>query len=92
MDDFFYKKRGWISQLYDSEGHHVGTRQFFFKDEGHLVVTTYDVTDRLQSSEHIFPIQQGVSFPYETLMQLTKRFAETENSKMFDSDRKRIIV
>lgn len=92
FDDFFDKKKGWISQLYDSKGNHTGTRQFIFKNAAHLVITTYDKNDQLQSSEHVFPIHQGLGLPYEQLMQLTKRFAEEENSKMFDPDRKIIIA
>ena len=92
FNDFFEKKQGWISQLYDSKGIHTGTRQFLFKDEAHLVITTYDINDQLQSSEHVFPIHQGPQLVYEQMMQLTKRFAEEENNKMFDPDRKRIIV
>lgn len=92
MNDFFTNKRGWISQLFDSHGNHVGTRQFLFKDKAHLIITTYDINDCLQSSEHIFPMYEGESWPYEFLMQVTTKLAESENSKMFNPDSKRIIT
>lgn len=92
FNDFFDKKRGWISQLYDSKGNHTGTRQFLFNNEAHLVITTYDTNDQLQSSEHVFPIHQGPQLPYEMIMRLTKKFAEEENYKMLNPDRKRIIL
>lgn len=84
-NNFFNNKRGWISQLYDLRGNHVGTRHSFFKNEAHVVVTTYDSNDTLQSIEHIFPIEQSeVNLSYDSMTKLTRRFSEDENSKLFD--------
>jgi hypothetical protein len=92
FNDFFDKKRGWISQLYDSNGNHTGTRQFLFNNEAHLVITTYDTDDQLLSSEHVFPIHQGPQLPYEQIMQLTKKLAEQQSSKKFETDKSKIIL
>lgn len=84
-NDFFNKKRGWISQLYDLRGNHVGTRQAVFRNEGHLMVTTYDSNDGLKSIEHIFPVESGETYlSYDSITKLTRKFSEKENSKLFD--------
>ena len=96
MTDFFHEKRGWISQLFDSSGSHVGTRQFLFKDEAHLVITTYDTNGQLLSSEHVFPLHESDKHDplnhLDFFRSVTKRLAESENSKMLNSDDPKLII
>lgn len=85
---FFNDKKGWISQLYDAHGNHVGTRHMFFKDEAHLTVTKYDSSDTLLSIEHIFSIDQSLSYlSYDQITMLTKKISASENSKLFEPDK-----